>query len=112
MQNLFDHFQKNALSITRRVFGYDAIWIRSTGGQVAGRVLLKEPTEAYDVNGVAFSPFHSIMEWHEGTFEGLFELARGKKNEQVQVNGRMYYVRTPYADYDGKVFRVIVERQL
>lgn len=92
------------------VFGYDASWIPSAGGQaIAGRVLLKEPTKEYDLNGVPVTPFIRILEWRKGVLPGLFEAIREKKNETVAVNGTSYYCRTVEADYDGKTYRAEVE---
>ncbi len=111
MNNLFDHFQTNALSIARRVFGYDAVWTKSTGGTENGRVLLKEPTSDYELGGVTFTPFCSVMEYHQGTFSELFNAVNSKRNESVSVNGVDYYVRTVTAKNDGKTYIAIIERK-
>lgn len=110
--NLFDGLQQSALIITRTTFGYDAVWVPS-GQQatIAGRVLLKEPTSEYELDGVTFTPFCSVMEYHTGTFPGLFDAVRSKKNETVTVNGVPYWVRTVTSKYDGKTYIAIIERK-
>ena len=109
--NLFDSIQNQMFDTIGKVYGYDAVWTPSVGGaNVAGRVLLKEPTQDYDVNGVPFTPFHSIMEYRLGVFEGLFDAVRSKRNELVTIGTSSYYVRHVEAAYDGKTYRASLEK--
>lgn len=100
------------MSIANRVYGYDATWQPSVGGSLqTGRVLLKEPTSDYELGGVTFTPFCSIMEYFVGVFPELFNAANNKRNETVTVNDVEYYVRTVTAKYDGKTFVAVIERK-
>ena len=109
--NLFDNIQKQMFDTVGTVYGYDAVWTPSIGGDdVAGRVLLKEPTQEYDVNGVPYTPFHSIMEYRSGVFEGLFDAVRSKRNEVVTIGSLTYFVRHVEAAYDGKTYRASIEK--
>lgn len=108
--NLFDGIQERMFDTVGKVYGYDASWTPSAGGEaVTGRVLLKEPTKEYDLNGVPYTPFHRILEWRSGVLDGLFEAIRSKKNEIVIVSGKQYYCRNVEADYDGKTFKAQIE---
>jgi hypothetical protein len=108
--NLFDNIQRQMFNTVSNVYGYDAIWNKSTGGTVTGRILLKEPTKEYDLNGVPFTPFNSIMEYQTGVFEGLFEAARKKTTETVTIGGVEFYVRHVEAVYDGRTYRADLEK--
>lgn len=108
--NLFDGIQNRMFDTVAKTFGYIASWSPSTGGQaITGEVLLKEPTEQYDLNGVPVTPFHRILEWREGKLPGLFEAIRAKQSEIVVVNGRSYFCRSVDADYDGRTYRAEIE---
>lgn len=108
--NLFDGIQDGMFDTVGKTFGYDASWIPSAGGAaITGRVLLKEPTKEYDLNGVPVTPFIRILEWRKGVLPGLFEAIRAKRNEIVNVQASQYYCRTVEADYDGRTYRAEVE---
>lgn len=108
--NLFDALQDGMFDTVSDVYGYDASWTPSAGGApVTGRVLLKEPTKEYDLNGVPVTPFHRILEWRKGVLPELFEAIRAKRNERVTINGQQYWCRTVQADYDGKTYRAEIE---
>ena len=108
--NLFDGIQDRMFDTVGKVYGYDATWTPSAGGaEVQGRVLLKEPTKEYDLNGVMFQPAHRILEWRKGVLDGLFEAIRAKQNERVTVNGNEYFCRTAEAAYDGRTYKANIE---
>lgn len=109
--NLFDGIQDLMFDTVGRIYGIDASWTPSAGGTAqTGRVLLKEPTQEYDMNGVPYTPFHRIMEYRKGVFPGLFEAARQKRNESVTINGAQYYVRNVRAEYDGRTLKAEIEK--
>ena len=108
--NLFDNIQTAMFDTVGKFYGYDVTWTPSDGGdELAGRVLLKEPTKEYDLNGVPVTPFHRILEWRHGVLPGLFEAIRAKKPEEVTVEGNVSFCRGVEADYDGKTYRAQVE---
>lgn len=108
--NLFDGIQDMMFDVVTEVYGYQASWTPSAGGAaITGPCLLKEPTKDYDMNGVAYTPFHRIMEYRQGYFSGLFEAVRAKSDETVIIKGKSYYVRNVQAAYDGKTYRAEIE---
>lgn len=110
--NLFDGIQRQMFDTVSKMYGYNASWTPSAGGAaVTGRVLLKEPTNEYELNGVEFTPFLSIMEYRQGVLNGLMEAVRSKRNETVVVDGVEYFVRTCTAKYDGKTIVAVVQRK-
>lgn len=84
--------------------GLDAVWNENTG-----KVLLKEPTKEDMINGENFSPFHRIMEWRKGVFDGLFDAIRAASDLiEVTIDDVEYYVADGAAKYDGKTYRAVI----
>lgn len=92
--------------------GYDATWHASGGDQV-GRVLFNDPSKKTPLAGVQFQPDGIVMEYHDGTFPGLFELVYGGDYEQeVTINDTRYVVRHVAKEYDGKSYVARIEIKL
>lgn len=111
--NIFDRVQEVSFDTVTRTMGYDASWTPSNGGaQQTTKVLLKNPTEKYGYLGnqeyqlPEFDPLHWTMEYREGTFEGLKELAdkRNEVSETVTINNQQFFVASVYSKFDGKTF--------
>lgn len=107
--NIFDDLQNMMFDVVSDTMGYDAVWITASPQKTA-RVLLKEPTEQYDLNGVPYSPFNYMMEYRRGEFDGLIDNVRHNSDERLLINGSEYYVRTIQAAYDGKTYRALLEK--
>lgn len=107
--NIFDDLQDMMFDAVSDTMGYDAVWITAIP-QKNARVLLKEPNEEYDLNGVRYSPFNYMMEYRLGEFDGLVDNVRQNEDERVSINGTEYYVRTVQAVYDGKTYRALLEK--
>lgn len=104
MGSRFDKLQDRMFDKVTSLFGYEASW-----GENTGRALLKEPTEKDMINGVSFTPFHRIMEWRSGEFDGLFEAIREAATViEVTIDGNNYYVAEAAAKYDGKTYRAVI----
>lgn len=104
MGSRFDNIQRSMFDKVTHLFGYTASW-----GNITGWALLKEPTDRDTINGVDFTPFHRIMEWRSGEFEGLFEAIREAATViEVTIDEKKYYVAEAAAKYDGKTYRAVI----
>lgn len=111
MPNLFDNLQDRCFDTSAKVFGYDAVWVRTEDPAVTGRVLFRKPTEREILMGSAagYQPRDYMMEFKEGDFDGLWEVLREGGWERIDVNGVSYYARFADAHYDGKTYKVKLE---
>lgn len=107
----FDRLADTVFKTTTDVFGYDATWLPSNGGEIMNaRVHLKEPNNEFELAGFEFNPRTHIMEWRKGDFSGL-ESNSATGNESVTVNGSVYHVLHVKAVADGKTFQAVMEKQ-
>lgn len=105
MANLFDGLQAAVYGTSTTVFGVDAAWSPSIGGdELTGRVLEREPTEEEKSGPVSFSPIDFYVEWYAGTFPGLFEAVRDGNTEIVTVGETNYIVRSVTKKFDGQTY--------
>lgn len=104
MGSRFDNLQSIMFDKVTNLFGYDAVWSGNNG-----MVGFREPTTTDMINGVEYTPFHRIMEWRAGVFDGLFEAIREASSTiEVTIDGTVYYVADGAAKYDGKTYRAVI----
>ena len=87
------------------VMAHDATWTPSAGGPAqAARVYFNEPTEAENLREMEYGPALPHIQYHVGSFPGLYEAQRAGAVEVVQVVGRTFVVREVRKHFDGDTF--------
>jgi len=108
MSKKFDRFARAAFKTVTKEHGTEvpAIWTPSDGSEPhSGSVLFNDPTALFTIDQVAFEETDAWMEYYEGAFPGLAELAVGEPREIVEVEGAEYYVSMVKRLYDGKTYK-------
>lgn len=113
MSNIFDSLQQKAFGVVAAQIGYDAEWVPSQGGaRQSARVLFKDPTEMHELAGVEYNPLGYLMEYYADSFIGLFESVRSSNIEEVEINGKEYYVRDVKSAADGRTYRAKLDEKI
>jgi hypothetical protein len=103
--NLFDSIQDSVFNIAANTFGSVASWIPSDGFEViSGPILFKDATETAKILDKPYSPKNCMLEYKQGDFTGLFELAAGGSEEVITINTLNYGVLNVTSKWDGKTF--------
>lgn len=102
MPNLFDHLESNVMDIVTNTIGYDATWKKIDGTQIIGRVLLNRPTQKAEIGDDVYDAISPKMEYKEGHFLGLFDLARGNNAQEIWIGGYQHFTLRAERKFDGK----------
>ena len=108
--NLFDGIQDALFNIVSNTFGDVAIWMPSTGSiTITGAVLFKDATETAKILDQPYSPKNCMVEYKNGDFNQLFELAALGSEEIISINGQQYGVLKVTSKFDGKTFTAAIQ---
>lgn len=115
MGNIFDTLQNSLFKTVTSTMGYDATWTPSSPADSptqTARVLYKGPSEKQKVVDAEFQPDKIIMQYQQGDFEGLKELADDGKFEIVNIDGLSNFkVMSVKKLFDGKTLVATLKPQ-
>jgi len=100
----FDVLERQVFSVVLNTMGEPAIWYRSDGEEISGRVLFRYPTDPItigDTNAYEYPVNNPTCEWYKDTFIGLKELSDGQHNEFLEIRGKKYFVVEVKTKVDG-----------
>ena len=103
----FDDMAGQAFSAVTALMGEDAVWHSSSGNDVAGRVLFKNPTEPLpigDTEHYEYRPDNVTVEYYEGTFDGLKEAVDAGNKEYITARETTWFVQDITTKFDGNTY--------
>jgi hypothetical protein len=103
----FDDIAEQVFSAVTALMGENAVWHSSSGNDVTGKILFKNPTEPLpigDSEQYEYRPNNVTVEYYAGTFDGLKEAVDAGKKEYITVEGTTYFVQDITTKFDGKTY--------
>jgi hypothetical protein len=103
----FDDMATQVFSTVTALMGEPAVWHSSTGCEVTGKILFKNPTEPLpigDSEQYEYRPNNVTIEYYAGTFDGLKEAVDEGKKEYITVGEITYFVQDITTKFDGKTY--------
>jgi hypothetical protein len=119
MGNLFDRKQKTLHRLINRHYGYMVSWTPADGGAVQlAKCLFQDPTKAYKLGEVEFSPDLFSIEYEYEDLPGLYESSMAGERERLKIykigedlsTAVTYAVMKPLSIWDGKTRYLVIER--
>ena len=105
--NPFDALETQVFSVVLNTMGEDAIWLKSDGSSVPGRILFKYPTlptTIGEADTYEYKPVTPTAEWYKDTFVGLKELSDGQNDEYIEIRDDKYFVIRVETKFDGDTY--------
>ena len=103
----FDDMAAQAFSTVAALMGEDAVWHSSSGNEVTGKVLFKNPTEPLpigDSEQYEYRPDDVTVEYYASTFDGLKEAVDAGNKEYITAREMTYFIREITTKFDGKTY--------
>lgn len=105
MANPFTTLRNAMVRSVQTVMAHDATWTPSAGGTtLTARVYFNEPTEADRLRELEYGPVLPHIQFHVGSFPGLYEAQRSGAVEEIRVVGRKFVVNEVRKHFDGDTY--------
>lgn len=101
----FDGLAKQVFTVVTDVMGVNAVWHSSSGAEISGTVLFKNPTEAMqigDAERYEYRPNRATAEFYADTFPGLKKTVDSGNDEYLIIAGQTYFIAEITTKVDGK----------
>lgn len=101
----FDELAKQAFAVVTDVMGVNAVWRSSSGKEITGKVLFKNPTEPVqigDTERYEYRPNECTAEYYADTFPDLKRSVDAGGEEYLIIGEETYFISEITTKSDGR----------